>query len=182
VTTQDSATFTYVLGIPGAGKSTALAKATAHLATLPLDKPLKHVALLDPDNDHALVAVELGHRRPLFPGTDTLAMNIQPRAVAWIATHPAEHLIAEGDRLANPSFLDAIRNSDYTLRLVWLDTPADLAASRRAARSDTAQNPTWLAGRITKIRNLTDAYETIRLDGTLDPDTIADQLRQLLNL
>jgi gluconate kinase len=175
-------TFTYIIGIPGSGKSTALAKATAHLATLPLDKPLKHVALLDPDNDHALTAVELGHRRPLFPGTDALSRNVQPRAVSWIATHHARHLIAEGDRLANPSFLDAILNSDYTLRLVWLDTPTDLAASRRAARSTVIQNPSWVNGRITKIRNLTDTYETIRLDGTLDPDTIAAELRQLLNL
>ena len=175
-------TFTYILGIPGSGKSTALARATEHLATATLDKPLKHVALLDPTLDYAPVAIELGHRRLTFPGTDTLAMNIQPRAVAWIATHPADHLIAEGDRLANPSFLDAVEQSGYTLRLAWIDTPDTIAAERRAARSSTKQNPTWLAGRITKIRNLTDRYPVHRLDGTLDPDTLAAQLRHFLDL
>lgn len=175
-------TFTYILGIPGSGKSTALARATGHLAAVTMTEPLKHVALLDPTLDYTPVAIELGHRRPTFPGTDTLAMNIQPRAVTWIATHPAAHLIAEGDRLANPSFLDAITNHGYTLRLIWIDTPEPIAADRRAARSATKQNPTWLAGRITKTRNLTDRYPTHRLDGTLPPDIIATQLRELLNL
>lgn len=159
----------YVVGLPGAGKSSLLRHITADLARWDERRPFAHIVYAR--GPHTL-GMQLGGDHPTFSGTDRLSMGVQPLAIQFV-TQLAKHwpdlvVLGEGDRLANAGFLDAFGGD-----LVWLDTPPDLAGARRAARSNATQSATWLAGRATKVRRLVEGRDHIRLDGTLPPDDLA---------
>jgi hypothetical protein len=166
----------YVIGEPGAGKTTLVDAALAGLTRIPQRTPLPHELLCRRSglSSGVVVAAHLGQQRERFGGTDTLSLSIQPQVVAWMATHPWPVMVGEGDRLANPRFFDTCRLLGVDLQVVLLDTPPQVAADRRHARG-SAQHPGWVAGRITKTRNLTDRYQPLRLAGP----RAADELRAL---
>jgi hypothetical protein len=141
----------YLSGPPGAGKSTLMAALTAACGRYPRSQPFAHQVLFD--RDGSVQGIELGRRRDTFPGTDTLSMSVSPRACAWLATHPAELILGEGDRLATRGFLDAAAASGYTVTLVHVTAPqADLDA--RCTQRGSTQNDTWRRGRATKAQRL----------------------------
>ena len=166
----------YIIGQPGSGKSTLMATLTAHLRRTSCPDP-PHDLLW---RDGQLVGTEIGRRREAFSGTDALAMNIQPRVVAWLAAHPYRNVIAEGDRLGNLKFFQAVQDEGVQVHLIYLDTPDIFAAGRRAQRRSN-QNETWLRGRITKIKNLVSQWPSvghryITLNGMLSPDELVKEL------
>lgn len=170
----------YVVGIPGSGKTTLVTDALALAglgAGVETPEPIPHVR-------YGFVW-HLGRHRDPFGGTDTLAMNINPKAIDFmrcLAGDPAASnlglhyaaiqfreptvVVGEGDRLANTRFFAACPN----LTVVWLDTPipeARARAARRAAEQGTAEQPiAWWKGRVTKIANLVSSRPVTRLDGT----------------
>lgn len=163
----------YLIGVPGSGKSSVMAAASARFNRVPAEAGVRFDYLLE---DSGVVAgVELGVRRASFSGTDAYALNVMPRAVAalpsLLASVPV--VLAEGDRLASPRFLDV---AGPDLRLVHIDVPEDVAAARRAARGSN-QSPSWLAGRRTKVGRLADRYAGhpgfVRLDGTAPVSDLA---------
>lgn len=160
----------YVVGIPGAGKTSLINAATAGVASVAIGAPLAHLVYLDGGE---VIGMQLGARHDEFGGTDRLSMSVQRKAIAhvasWTEAYPAAVVIAEGDRLATASFLDAFGG-----QLVWLDTPPALAAARRAHRS-TDQNAAWVTGRQTKVANLVAARPHTRLDGSLPPAELLAQ-------
>ena len=98
-----------------------------------------------------------------FGGTDRLSMAVQPSAKAFMFAEAckdslAQHVIFEGDRLFNQSFLQSCSDIlAIELRIAVLYAPPLVLASRRAARETAVgahQDRTWLAGRVTKIRNI----------------------------
>jgi adenylate kinase family enzyme len=173
----------YVIGEPGSGKTTAVDAFCSTYVPLDIDTPVPHRAWLDgPD----LAFVTLGRHRPPFSGTDTLAMNVQPTVTTWL-THPSSPpiVLAEGDRLGNGKFFDAMLTAQRDLTVVHLATDPDLAAQRRAdrsARSGTVQNPTWVAGRRTKVARLVETYDVVRINGNRPVDEIAADLANLLDV
>lgn len=171
----------YIVGQPGAGKSTALATATADYSRTSRNKPFAHT-LLVADGDYKITAAELGAVRPMFPGTDTLSMAVQPKVIDWLQTYPYKHIIGEGDRLATKGFLTAATDLGYDLDLILIDTPDDTAAQRRAIRTSNQQSLVWLRGRISKVRNLVNAFPHTVIDGTLEPAALANTLRTHLGL
>lgn len=171
----------YIVGQPGAGKSTALANATSNYSRAARTKPFAH-NLLVADGDYKVTAAELGATRPLFPGTDTLSMAVQPKVIDWLQTYPYKHIIGEGDRLATLGFLQAAQDLNYEVNLIWIDTPDDLANQRRTSRSSNQQSTVWLRGRISKVRNLVNAFPHTRIDGTLEAQDLADELKVHLGL
>jgi ribose 1,5-bisphosphokinase PhnN len=140
----------YLVGVPGAGKSTLMAALTADMPAA--EEQYGHGLWLRwlgaPPR-----AVELGRRRERFSGTDALGMAVMPVACAWIADATVPLVLAEGDRLASMKFLSAAAAAGRAVELVWLDVPPECARARRHARG-SAQDATWLAGRETKVRNL----------------------------
>lgn len=136
----------YLLGEPGAGKSSVLAALLTRLG--PGDDRTRPFA-------HTLYrgggVAYLGAHGGLFPGTDRLSMAVVGAVEGWLAEARPAIVLGEGDRLANRRFLTAAARLGYTLSLAHLETP--LAAERRRRRG-TIQNPVWVAGRITKHRNL----------------------------
>lgn len=142
----------YVIGEPGAGKSTLMRRwlgPGAPLEGLGLAATLHHNAI-----------IQLGAPHDTFPGTDRLSMGVLPRALDLAASQPAPYLAAEGDRLATTRFLAPLAEiADLTV--IWARCNPATAAQRRSARSTRTQNAAWVQGRITKTRNLADAVESI---------------------
>ena len=173
----------YVIGEPGAGKTTAVDAYCSAYEPVDVDTPIAHRAWMD---DGGLAFVTLGRNRPPFSGTDTLAMNVQPTATTWLA-HPASPriVLAEGDRLGNAKFLNAMHDAGRDVTVVYLATDPDVAAARRATRSaatGTTQNSAWVAGRVTKVSRLVTTFDPVRIDGNRPVDEIAADLANLLDV
>lgn len=143
----------YLIGEPGVGKSTTMQTLTAGLERVYAGTPLHHEILRQP-GEVATIAMELGRTREGYPGTDTLALNANPKAINFVSWRPAPIMLAEGDRLANMAFLEAAQQAGYRVHVAHL-TAADPAvpAARRAGRG-SQQNESWLKGRQTKVTNL----------------------------
>lgn len=162
----------YMVGAPGAGKTTLMEGLTAGCERQVGAGPVPHDLLLVADN---LVGLELGRRRANFSGTDALAMNIGPMAERWIDAAPAELVLGEGSRLAYTGFLYAARRAGYQITLLWLLGRAEVFAARRLARG-SRQNETWVRGATTRARRL---VERMALDAklvTLDAEIPAEEL------
>lgn len=166
----------YVIGVPAAGKSTALARACELLGWRPIvqmSEPVPHVVYSEAD------VVQIGRERALMGGTDALSMSIGPKAIDFVLTRPAELLIGEGDRLAYDGFLDACQSVGH-LELVLLDLPLTVARERAIARTPKVQNATWVRGRVTKLDNLVARRAHRRIDASRPPEQVAADLASLL--
>lgn len=160
----------YMIGIPGSGKSTLMARALEGVPVIgQASKPFAHVVYSG--------GCQLGRLRKEFSGTDALSMSVQPTVVEWLEKScPYSIVVAEGDRLGNASFFLRVRQmTDWQLTLVYLDTPLEVAQQRCKGRG-SAQDPTWWRGRVTKVSNLVLAFPIVRLDGMLALEKLADQM------
>lgn len=175
----------YLVGAPGAGKSTLMAAATAHWEEAP-DKPVPGLWVRWLSNGPDIEAVEIGRKRDAFSGTDGLGMSVMPVACQFLADcREVELILGEGDRLASMKFLDAAAKAGRReVMLVVLDTPADVAAARREARG-SKQNAAWVQGRVTKVRRLAEnaaaaGYHVRTINGAAPFDAQVRILRQLI--
>lgn len=170
----------YLIGAPGAGKSTAMKRA---LEIRRWGQPTEKLTPI-PHLDYGAGLIQLGRVRETgFSGTDALGMAINPRAIEFIESRPAAIVIGEGDRLANAGFLSAADRTGI-LTIVWLDVPPEIARERareRAIRLGTKeQTETWWKGRYTKTSRLAGGWPHIRIDGTQSADHVAQTLADLL--
>lgn len=145
--------FTYIIGQPGAGKTTLVRALTDGLHKQAVTWPVAHIVYPD------VSAIQLGADRDDFGGTDALGMSVQPKALDFLdwAQSNWHGAFAEGDRLANGKFFEAVIALGYELEVIHLDASDELAAARRAARGST-QNEGWVKGRVTKTRRLAEEY------------------------
>jgi hypothetical protein len=166
----------YIVGEPGAGKSTLVGALTDGAPFGMGTKPLAHVIYPEAG------VVELGVRRAEFSGTDGLAMSAVVPAEEWVRddnpfTGPGNLLLAEGDRLACDRFFEALVGAGWDLRIVRLATPPAEAARRREARG-SAQKEAWVKGRITKVARLTERWadHVVALTGHGTPEELVHDL------
>lgn len=168
-------TTVYLIGVPGAGKTTLMRQLTALCVRRPVAQPVAHELLVRRGH---VVAVELGRHRYPHAGTDALPYNAAPRAAAWIA-QARGLVLAEGDRLACSTFFTAAARAGE-LVVVHLDTPAAMAAVRRRTQPDRRiQAPAWLKGRASKVARHAETA-TVHLDGSRPPHEVANDLLQRL--
>lgn len=165
----------YVIGYPGAGKTTAVQAMLANLGVTPIvhDEPIPHTRYGG--------VVHLGRPRFPFGGTDTLALNIQPKVTAWLTSDNRNFIVVgEGDRLANPKFFDALRAARVPLHIALLDLSPRLARDRAHARATELgakeQALSWFQGRVTKVDNIASQYRCTHVDATQPPEVVARQL------
>jgi chloramphenicol 3-O-phosphotransferase len=157
----------YLIGVPGAGKTTLAKELFQNVKGVVMTKPFLHV--VHPGG------VELGGPRDKFAGTDALPMNVQPLVLPFLLNNIWDLAFAEGDRLANGKFFDACTAAGWTVHVVLLDAPEGLAAARRTARGST-QAETWVKGRVTKVGRLWASYGAIRLDASEPTSVLASRL------
>lgn len=167
----------YIIGEPGVGKSTLMAELTADNFMIQHRNPIPHIEF---DGEvpwlPGKTVAQLGRVREYFSGTDALALNIQPKALAFIASRPYDWLLAEGDRLANEAFFLACQKAGR-LHLVYLDS-GGVAVERRLARGSN-QDEEWVKGRVTKVRNLLDKFPPdLTLDARLSPEELSDKVKE----
>lgn len=160
----------YLIGQPGAGKSTLMARLTEGMSRTSIAPhadfhPVAHDVLVDRAVG-VVVGAELGRQRELFSGTDTLPSSIIERAIPWLKTVPYPLILAEGARLANKRFLMAAFDAGYAVTVALLDHPeADEWRKRRAKRIGRDQAAAWVKGRLTASRALADQLEELQSTG-----------------
>lgn len=158
----------YLVGAPGAGKSTLMARLTDGLARATVTGTavghgVTHDMLFDPVTGE-LLAAELGAQRTMFGGTDALPSSIIERAIPWVQTMPYGLILGEGARLANKRFLSAAVDAGYEVVLGVLDhADVDTWRAARADQSGREQNASWVKGQTTVTANLATWAE--RTDG-----------------
>jgi dephospho-CoA kinase len=157
----------YLIGVPGSGKSTVMRELLAGQRRRVSTVPFAHTVY---ENG----VVQLGRERLEHPGTDCLAMNVQPRVLAMLETGYWPRIVGEGDRLANVRFFEQTRARGYLLEVVLLDCPEEVAAERRGDRG-SEQDEKWLRSRVTKVENLR-KWATHELDATLPVAELAQAL------
>lgn len=128
--------------------------------------------------DGEAVGLEIGRRRPAFPGTDTLAMNALQAACNWVNKQLVEVVCAEGDRLTHIRFLQAAADGGYRVNLFVLQAPVAALDARCEARG-SKQSKAWRTGRATsclRVAGLAEekGYRVFYLDAEAAPEELAD--------
>jgi len=168
----------YLIGEPGSGKTTLVQELFKGYEHNAVDVICPHIIHTSTEQRPAVI-VELGKSRDEFGGTDALAMNIQPKALEFLRVCPHNLVIAEGDRLGNQKFFDAVTEMGWTLETVYLKPPKDISARRENRGSHYSLS--WLKGRQTKIGNLLAKNTPWNLDGNSPVEELAGDLRGLIN-
>jgi hypothetical protein len=168
---------TYIIGIPGSGKSTAVARA------LKDDKIAQETKKPIPYIEYASGLLQIGRNRETYPGTDVLSYNAQPKILNWLDSLPdAVRVVAEGDRLANGKFFNALLGSGWDLKIIHLYCPPKVAIQRCIARGSTYKTP-WYQGRVTKVDNLVAHFIDhvfLTLDSRWEPELLAGEIKNHL--
>lgn len=179
----------YLVGQPGAGKSTLMADLTAEYDRVPAhppEYPVAHDQLVNRITG-AVIGAEIGIVREAFSGTDALPSAVIDKAVPWIGTRPYPLLLGEGARLGNRRFILAALNAGYDVTLALVDH--DQADEWRAARAKAlkrTQNESWVKGRRTASINLFNEMRELSKTQSVrawvgSPDSLREGLSEIIH-
>jgi hypothetical protein len=168
----------YMIGYPGAGKTTLMEAALEGVPWAAREKPFAH--RIYPGG------IQLGAAKERFGGTDTLSMAVMPEACAFLSSTTYKAMVGEGDRLSSDRFFEEALQWGWEIAIVYLALP-EATASRRREHRGSNQNAQWVRGRETKVLALVDRWkrrESLRgtkyvheLDGTKQVSELARELR-----
>jgi hypothetical protein len=174
----------YLVGIPGAGKSSVLRAALQTYVGPLVKQPFAHHPLLLPEAVAHLPTL-LGRydaEAEPFTGTDRLSMGVQTVVLRWCMMYQPSLVIGEGDRLGTDRFFSQMRDTlGYQCDVVHIICQSHDAAERRAKRHPIPQNETWIKGRFTKMINLDKTWVNHRIVNA-DFDAAVNALRALLSI
>jgi len=141
-----------IIGAPGTGKTTLM---RAWMATREWseDRP---VDLLDTHVSGDIRLLGKYKNDDVFGGTDKLSMAVQPKAVEYLE-NASPVTVFEGDRLTSIKFFDAAKSKGFDIKIIQLTVP-DTVREERYKERGSEQNETWLNGRMTKVKNVSDAF------------------------
>lgn len=143
----------YLAGPPGVGKSSLAKCLTAGWDKSVLrHSSVPHTVLIHPGSNRP-VGLELGVPRDDFPGTDALAMDIGPRALAFVRSTIVPFVLAEGSRLCTRPFLGGVIAAGIPLTIVSLSAPQDVLDQRWRIRG-SKQNTAWRKGAFTRAERM----------------------------
>ena len=174
-----TAALTYVIGIPGSGKSSAVDAALKDATITKAEtEPFKYIRYAD--------GIQLGEMRDGRSGTDALPYNVQPTVVSFMAkdltvNHSQGAVVGEGDRLANTNFFRQLIYAGWEVDLVLIHVPVEVAR-RRCFKRRSTQAESWWQGRVTKTVKLAQRWKRFLtvVDGTKSTDEVAAHLRETI--
>ena len=174
--------FVLLDGLPGSGKSSALAKAMLNYEGGEYKtSPIKHVVF----NIEGKSFVHLGSLRDQYPGSDSRQYTHQPIKdfPAKVFKQGESHIIAEGQRLTSSHFLEYIANW-YNIIVIYIEVDENTAASRAHLRDgfDKEYKPMCLKKVMGAIRNIKSSmpHNVRSVDGTQSVDTVADDIKRIV--
>ena len=141
-----------IIGAPGTGKTT-LVREWMKSREWSTDRP---VDLLDTHVSGDIRLLGKYQNDDVFGGTDKLSMAVQPKAVEYL-DNPSRVTVFEGDRLTSIKFFEAAKSKGFDIKIIQLTVPSSVREERYKERG-SEQNETWLNGRLTKVKNVSDAF------------------------
>ena len=184
--------FTLIIGEPGIGKSTALKNALSSVTPRgSLEKPVAHTLYKSKSGFGAILGTPYRENQA-FPGTDGLAFNVQPKIPGFLESAQISACIAEGDRLANAKFVDALKTHGWKVQVVHLfawgkDVASRHRETRAAFNRAPMQDERWVAGRRTKSWNLAESisdciWVDVEQRNPVEVLNTCDAFREILNV
>ena len=150
----------YIIGAPGAGKSTVTRHVVAGLGlSWAPDIKVYRELWVNPllDEDGVQRGLSLGKERGAFSGTDALSMSVLPRALEWLReTELPDFVLGEGARLSSPKFLVEL-DQHAPLTVGVLVARWETLATRRAERDGGDLSDRFVAQASTRALNAANA-------------------------
>lgn len=146
----------YIIGGPGAGKSTLMAHLLEGWDVGPYTRWQREVFGHLLEHPEKGWGAYLGHLRPEYPGTDALSLSVAPQALSWLESLPLlglDWVFGEGARLSHLGFLEAL-NGYTDLTVVYLEIDPEEAARRREARGGKLLSDQYCKMATSKARNV----------------------------
>ena len=166
--------FMYVIGEPGVGKSALMTALVGNHHYESSTSPFAH-------SRFDIGPMYLGAFRSKYPGTDALSLSVQPEVVRFIGGVKPEFVMAEGDRLANDKFFDAVARIGYAMHIYYLYADKDTLEARRTARGSD-QAPTWMKGRKTKAARLASSWDALSIKTDKSPEFLTMLMRDPVSM
>ena len=155
-----------IVGVPAVGKTSLMRQLMQELGGIRASGRFGLLDFTGVMEDKHIFVLGKYEEGEIFAGTDRLSHSVVTDAKEFIKeASDNDVIIFEGDRLANASFLTACKQRCTGLgdfRLVLLTLNPALLKERRDARAfeyGKQQNPTWLAGRTSKVNNLRTQFD-----------------------
>lgn len=158
----------YIVGEPGAGKSTLMREIYKGWGYQMVAKPFLYT-------EFANGVIMLGGIRDGYPGTDMLGLDASPRVVEWLQEYHPPLVMGEGARLGTAKFLISAQSLGYDIHLVRMVSAGE-ARARRNARPDP-QRASFVKGQVTKSADVAAEFHALDISPTMPPEFLVRILK-----
>ena len=148
-----------IIGMPGTGKTTMMREWMA-MREWSEDTPIKLL------NTHVSSGIRLFGKYAegdIYAGTDKLSMAVQPAAIEYLKGDPSPINVFEGDRLTTLTFFEEAVRLGHDVTIIEL-TVDNATREQRYRDRGSEQSDTFVNGRRTKVRNITNRFSGSPLD------------------
>lgn len=167
-----------VIGEPGTGKTTLMKQLMSSIGNW--DQHFSDYPLVPYHQNAKTIVLGKYEDDKVFAGTDTMSMAVQPNAKEFMLQcqkNGIQNVVFEGDRLSNLSFLQfCIEN--FNVHVYYLKVSKEIREERYKARGSN-QSEKFIAGRVTKYRNLVNSFDVMSVLSECQHET-PEQTEQII--